>query len=139
MRLMGRNLICQRVHISMTEQPRNLPFVLTFLPRNESLVKHSTLDRPAHNKENWHPYRVLQFSQKRYTGLVLPLYASACDSSPSFSLDISSRDFPFDSGTKNVKSNPRKLQAASTKRAFRMPIPAGYPGSVFVGSLFCAA
>ena len=49
--------------------------------------------------------------------------------SPSASPDISSSDFPFDSGTRKVNKNPSKLQAASTNSAFLTPIPGLYPAS----------
>ncbi|KAL0913693.1 hypothetical protein M5K25_017171 [Dendrobium thyrsiflorum] len=62
-----------------------------------------------------------------------------CPSSSSFSLDISSSDIPFGSGTRKVKKNPRTQQAANANSEFLIPIPAGYPLSLFAGSLSCAA
>ena len=46
---------------------------------------------------------------------------------PQFSRDITSRDFPFDSGTKKVNSRPKRLIKPSTISELRTPIPAGYP------------
>lgn len=56
----------------------------------------------------------------------------------SFSPEISSRDFPLDSGTRNVKKSPRRLQQASTKREFLTPMPVGYPWSVLAGFWYWA-
>ncbi|KAJ9543387.1 hypothetical protein OSB04_023094 [Centaurea solstitialis] len=52
----------------------------------------------------------------------------------SFSPDISSNDFPFDSGTINVHKVPKRLITPNTINAFLTPIPAGYPASAFAGS-----
>ncbi|KAL6956657.1 hypothetical protein U1Q18_048586 [Sarracenia purpurea var. burkii] len=59
---------------------------------------------------------------------------SAVPSSSSFSCDISSSDFPFDSDTKNVNNTSKQLIPARISRVFFTPIPGGYPSSVFARS-----
>lgn len=57
----------------------------------------------------------------------------------SFSPLNSSSVFPFDSGNNRVNNMPKKLMVPSIIREFFIPIPGGYPGSVFAGFVLCAA